>query len=151
MPIAIRAYEPSTDRNFVYKAWISSYRGSDRAGVIPDNVVYALTRITINQLINRGMKIAMAVSPDDPDQILGFIAWEAPGPILSYLFVKDLFRRQGVATLLKAYANFAPGQPVFHTFWTPDVKHLGKTVHVPGFARRKLAYDPSRDGALVAR
>jgi hypothetical protein len=147
LPIAIRGYDRTTDEAFVYKAWITSYRSSDRAGVIPDHVFYSLTKITINQLLARGMKIAMAVSPDDRDQILGFIAWEHPGPILHYCFVKHFVRQRGVATLLKAYANFASA-PLFATFWTEDARHLGQVIHRPGFARRKHPYDPAIDGAL---
>ncbi len=153
LPVAIRAYRPDGDMPFVYKAWITSYRTSDRAGTVPDHVFYALTKIAINQLLARGMKIALAVSPDDDDQILGFIAYEAPGPVLHYCFVKDMFRRQGVASLLTAYANFAPDGPLFCTHWTEGAAlWLGRRlVHRPGFARRKLAYDPGTDGALVAR
>jgi hypothetical protein len=151
LPVAIRAYEPEPDGPFVYKSWIESYRNSKRAGVVPGHVFYALHKIAINQLLSRGMHIAMAVNPDDRDQVLGFIAWESPGPILHYCFTKSIFRRQGVASLLTAYANFAPEGPIFCTHWTPMTKHLGEVVvHCPEFARRKDPYDPAVDGPLHA-
>lgn len=145
---ALRAYDQATDLSFLFKAWLSSYRKSERAGVIPDHLFYPVHKAAINQLIARGMRITMAVSPDDRDQILGFIAYE-PGPILHYIFVKDFVREQGVASLLLASANFAPDGPIFHTYWTSDLKRRFKnTVHKPGFARRKLPYDPAADGPL---
>ena len=147
LPIALRAYDPATDRNFVFQSWINSYRNSDRAGVLPDHVFYPLHKIVINQLLARGMKITMAVSPDDRDQILGYIAYEPS--VLHFVFLKDFVRRQGAASLLLASAHFDRTKPIFHTHWTADVKYLGKhMVHRPGFARRKLPYDPAADGPL---
>jgi hypothetical protein len=141
LPLAIRAYDALTDRNFVYKAWISSFERSEWAGVMPAHVFYDLHKITINQLIARGMKIAMAVNPDDDQQIIGFLAYE-PG-LVHYCFCKDPFRQQGVASLLLAYANFDRSRPILASFRTDDARYLskGRTLrHRPELARRKAAY-----------
>lgn len=147
LPIAIRAYDAATDLPFVYKAWISSYQTSDWAGVIPQHVAYSIQKVVINQLLARGMRITMAVNPDDRDQILGFVAYEA-GPVIHYVFVKDFVRRRGTAKLLLASAGISPDGPVFITHRTADAKYLGNIVHKPGLARRKRAYDPALDGPL---
>jgi hypothetical protein len=135
---AFRPYAPATDLPFLFKAWISSYEKSPWAGTIPSHLGYDIHKATIHQLLLRGMKVTMAVNPDDDQQILGFLAHE-PG-LLHYVFVKDLFRRQGVATKLLADANFDRTQPLLTSFRTPDAGYLGKLVHRPGLARRKAAY-----------
>jgi hypothetical protein len=108
--------------------------------VLADHAAYAIHKVAIVQLLARGMKVVMAVNPSDPDQIIGWIAFE-PG-LLHFVFVKDILRRSGVAKQLMASANFDPSQPVLHTFRTPDAKYLGKLVHRPRLARRKAAYAP---------
>ncbi len=135
--------------HFVFKAWISSFEGSPWAGVVPAHVYYDIAKMSINQLLHRGMKIALAVNPDDDNQIIGFIAYESSGPLLHYLFVKDLFRGEGVAKALLAFAGFDPSGPVFHTFRTPDLSKLRRMVHRPGFARRKAPYSLAKDGPLA--
>lgn len=147
--IAFRAYLPKTDIGFLFSSWIGSYEGSPWAGTIPQHLSTAIHKATIMQLMQRGMKIVMAVNPDDDDQILGFIAYESSGPILHYVFVKSLLRGEGVAKALLAFAGFSPDGPVFHTFRTPDLNKLRRMVHRPGFARRKAPYDPSKDGPLA--
>jgi GNAT superfamily N-acetyltransferase len=138
MHCALRPYHAATDLNFVFKAWISSYERSPWAGTIPAHLTYDIHKATIIQLMQRGMRITMAVNPDDHNQILGFLAHE-PG-LVHYLFVKDLFRRQGVASNLLASANFDRTAPLLTSFRTPDAKYLGKLLHRPGLARRKAAY-----------
>jgi GNAT superfamily N-acetyltransferase len=46
--------------------------------------------------------IAVACSEDDPDQIIGWVAWEPDSPRLLFLYVKSPFRRFGIATALLA-------------------------------------------------
>lgn len=134
---AFRPYEASTDAPFVFRSWISSFERSPWAGVIPSHVFYDLTKIAINQLIARGTQIILAVNPDDDQQILGFVAFEKD--LLHYCFVKDVFRRSGIATQLMAFANLDRSH-LLHTFRTHDAKYLGKLVHRPGLARRKAGY-----------
>jgi GNAT superfamily N-acetyltransferase len=146
--VAFRPYRPSTDIGFLFAAWIGSYKTSDWAGVVCDHVTYAIHKATINQLLARGMKVVMAVNPDDEDQILGFVAYEV-GPVLHFCFVKDVFRRQGVAKQLLEAAGIDRTGPVFHTFRTDDARYLGRRLrHRPEFARRKRPYDAAQDGPL---
>lgn len=143
MNLAFRPFQPS-DTAFLYAAWIGSYEKSPWAGVLPQHAAYTIHKATIAQLFARGMAVSMAVNPDDHDQIIGFIAYE-PGrlnesSLLHFVFVKDLFRRSGVAIQLLAFANFDRNN-LLHTFRTADARYLGKRmVHKPGLARRKAAY-----------
>jgi hypothetical protein len=140
IPVALRAMRPS-DEPFVYAAWIGSYRTSAQAGVVPNHLFYAVTKAAVKQLLARGMRVVLAVNPDDDDQLLGFVAYE-PG-VLHYIFVKDLVRRCGVATALLAFAGFQSDAPVLHTFWTPDARFIGeRRIHRPDIARRRQSYLP---------
>lgn len=139
LPLFFRPYDPDTDLHFVYRSWVNSYRDSEWAGCLPQHLSYPVYSAAITQLLKRGMRITMAVNPDDRDQILGFIAFE-PG-LLHYVFVKSIFRRQGVATSLMACANFdRSAGPVLGTFRTHDARHLGAIVFKPHLARRKAGY-----------
>jgi hypothetical protein len=134
---AARPYNPATDLQFLFSAWIGSYRDSPWAGCLPSHLGYSVWKATINQLIARGMQITMAANPDDPDQLLGFIAYE-PG-LLHYVFCKDIFRRSGVASFLMADAKL-DRQNLLCTFRTADARYLGHLTHRPALARRKAAY-----------
>lgn len=138
MICAFRPYNPTTDVAFLYAAWIGSYEKSPWAGVLPGHAAYSIHKATIALLLQRGMKVTMAVNPDDDQQILGFIARE-PG-LLHFVFVKDMFRQQGIASALLTSAGFDRTQPLLHTFRTLDARYLGRLVHKPGLARRKAAY-----------
>lgn len=147
-PLAFRAYRGS-DASFVYSAWINSYKDSERAGIIPDHVFYGVTKTVVNSLMARGMQIILAVNPDDDDQLVGFIAYEPS--VLHYCFVKDIFRRTGVAKALLEFADL--GNPTACTFWTSDAKYLERALGRRLLYRRKLAcrkqpYNADKDGPL---
>src|SRR5690606_22906505 len=65
LPLAFRAYRPGPDTAFLFSAWIGSYRTSDRAGTIPDDIAYAIHKASIHRLLQRGMQVTMAVNPED--------------------------------------------------------------------------------------
>jgi hypothetical protein len=136
IPVEYRAYKAGPDTAFLFSAWIGSYRDSPWAGTLPQHLATPVHKATINQLLARGMRVVMAVNPDDADQILGFIAYE-PG-VLHYIFVKDVFRRQGIAGGLLALAGFDRDQQLTYTFRTADVAKLKcSREHRPELARRK--------------
>ena len=122
-PIAFRPYNPTSDLPWVFASWLGSARWND---VVPAHLQTSIRKASVHQLLKRGMKIVLAVNPDDHDQFLGFIAYE-PG-LLHYVFVKDLFRRSGVASSLLAYANFDRQGTILHTFYTRSAKYLAKRL-----------------------
>lgn len=130
IPLAYRPYAPTSDLPWVFASWLGSARWND---VVPAHLQTSIRKAAVHQLLKRGMQIVLAVNPDDPDQFIGFIAFE-PG-LLHYVFVKDLFRRQGVASSLMAYADFDRSDTVVHTFYTPAARHLARVMRCkPGLA-----------------
>jgi GNAT superfamily N-acetyltransferase len=51
-------------------------------------------RRSITSILARG-NLTVACSPEDPDQILGWVAWEDGGTV-HYVYVKDPWRQDGL-------------------------------------------------------
>jgi len=145
LPVAIRLYDKTTDEDFVFSSWLSSWRNSKWAGVIPNHLFADVTRVAVNQLLGRGAKVLMATNPDDPQQLLGYVCFE-PG-VIHYCFTKDVVRGLGVATALLLASGTDRAKPFVVSFLTSDARHLGKVIHRPAYARRKEAFDPNRESA----
>ena len=59
------------DLPFIYDAWLSSFRDSKWAGVVPNNEYRPTYTKTINDLLRRGMVVTLAVADNDPNHLLG--------------------------------------------------------------------------------
>lgn len=125
----------------VVKWWVGSFRKSPWAGTLPNNKFQEYMGESIRQLLSRGSRCTLAVNPDRPDQVLGFIVAEKTGkdePVVHYLFVKDIYRRRGVSKSLLAVADIPLDGSAFYTHRTPYARHY-RGKHVPEIARRKEA------------
>ncbi len=125
-----------TDLPFLYDAWLSSFRDSKWAGVIPNNEYRATYTKTINDLLRRGMVVTMATADDDPNQFLGFIAHEVRPSgeyAVHYCYVKDGFRGHGLAKDLARHIGLP--DHFCYTFRTRTLPP-GKGRWVPEIARR---------------
>ena len=126
------------DYNFVLSSWAHSFKGSQWAGVIPNNEWHASMKNIIDQLASRGMQVIMAVADDDRDQIMGYVAFEkslAGIPVVHYVFVKDDFRKEGLG---KALLGVTGDGSFIYTFRTEDSQYLDSMGRfVPAIARRK--------------
>jgi len=129
------------DLHFIMAAWLNSYRRSQWAGVVPNNMYHKTHRELITQLLARGMFLIVAVNKEDTDQILGFVAAEKSNKgiaVVHYVFVKDEFRRNGLATkLLSVLGVESNGGSFLYTFRTSDARFFKNAKHVPVLARRK--------------
>lgn len=135
-----RPYGPD-DVMDVAKWWIGSFRRSKWAGTTPNNKFTEYMGESIRQLLARGSKCLLAVNPDRPEQILGFIVTEKTSKdedVVHYLFVKDIYRRRGISKALLAEAGIKQDGTAFYTHKTAYSKHY-KGRHVPEIARRKAA------------
>jgi GNAT superfamily N-acetyltransferase len=121
------------DEAFICDSWLRSFRDSWFAGPIPNDLYYDLYRKIINERVRarKNAQTLVAVAPDDDSVILGFACVEPPS-IVHYVYVKDVFRRHGVASALVKYANIV--EPVQYTFRT---KSGANSV-----ASRNFSYNP---------
>jgi GNAT superfamily N-acetyltransferase len=97
------AFRPVTDADvgLVYSSWLRSYWDARPPQVwdIPRETYFsdAGHHGVVTRLLARSV-VTVAHAPDDPDEVYGWICVGARG--LHYVYVKELWRRKGVATRL---------------------------------------------------
>ncbi len=131
------------DMDRVVRQWLTSFRNSPWAGPIPNNLYFSVYSETIRQLLTRGAKVLVACNADKPDHLVGFVCTEHTprDNILHYVFIRPMYRENGIASLLLETAGIPKGSPYVYTF-----KHLGIKQLPPGgrymreLACRKEAY-----------
>jgi len=106
----IREYKP-LDEDFIYHSWLASVDYN-----IPG--VKQATRLVIDSCVENGT-ILIASSEDDPDHIIGWMAYaeDLGFPMLLYVFVKKRLRNHGVGHGLVRH-KFPGKDPVPSAFWS---------------------------------
>lgn len=124
------------DLPFIYDYWLNSFRDSKWAGVVTNDQYRAIYTRTLQDLFKRGMKVLLAVSVDDPDTLVGFMAYEVRPSgeyVIHYCYLKDYMRGQGLVkeflTEIGCPAHFC------YTFRTRSAPP-GNGRWVPEIARR---------------
>jgi len=137
-PIILRDMEGDEDR-FIVRSWHSSFMGectskhrlwsTSGTTLIQPPLGWALhsydmsPRAQIWRYMDNS-RVVVACLPDVPDEVLGWIAFEAPGnhPLqVHYMFVKSHARQRGVGRkLYQAALSAAGSRNVVHTHRTSD-------------------------------
>ncbi len=148
--VTMRPPTPS-DLKYIRDTWLSSYRTSPYAGVVPNNLYDNVYSETIDQLILRGMRFVVVANPANPALMLGWLAYEVDcatsqdltrsSPrrdqyVVHFIFVKPTYRRLGVASQALASVGIS-GASFFYTFKTSSSKYLKGGIYRPEIARRK--------------
>jgi GNAT superfamily N-acetyltransferase len=144
--ISIRACVPG-DLDRILREWLSSFRSSPWAGVIPNNLYRKVYAETIRQLLSRGARIDVACYAEKPEIIVGFICYEMTprDKILHYAFIRSDYRGNGIARALMNNAGFLPNQPYVYTFRTRESGYFSGGRHMKELACRKEAYKQDPD------
>ncbi len=124
--IEVRPYRSSEDKAFVYSTWLRNYKHSSYfAKRIRPVVFFAGHHALLDHLFNKPeIMCAIACSPEDPGQIFGYLAYQLrPKPILHFIFVKDDFRKMGVARTLIKSTGIDVASATF-THWTYPVDDI---------------------------
>jgi GNAT superfamily N-acetyltransferase len=138
--IEVRQYRPSEDKAFVYSTWLRNYKHSSYfAKRIKPVVFFAGHHAILDHLSRKAsFKVFVACHRDDPTQILGYLACEPDGekPTVHFVFVKEAFRKMGIARRLFTKAGINIDACHF-THWT---------LPVDEFIRRwpGMTHDPYR-------
>lgn len=106
LPIDIRPAQPS-DTAFVLAAWMRALTNQRHYGPEMEGddlwlvAMQALIRLTLSQVPTH-----VAHRPGHPDQAYGFVVAEdrACNPVLHWVYVKHLYRREQIATRLLQHA-----------------------------------------------
>lgn len=133
--IQVRPFKIS-DFPFIVSSWAKSYKMmSYFAKRVNHETFFVHHPQIISGILDLPMtKVHVAVSPDDPDQIIGYCvasAVRAPDEdkqavVLHYIFVKKEFQKVGVGKRLVSELNIRDGDEVSFTHWTYPVDELTK-------------------------
>lgn len=93
------------DIPFIYSSWLNSYRYDSSLGRGCRNQVFfpEYNRVIDRILSRENVKTIVACKTDEPGVIFGYLVFQ-PG-ILHYCFVKEVFRKEGVASSLALSAS----------------------------------------------
>lgn len=111
LPVLVRLAS-SPDSALVYSTWMRSY--ADQNKDQHRGILYKSHRKIIRNLMEKSVTV-MAVMDDDPNQIFAWMCGirTKTGPLLvHYCYVKDAFRRLGLAKLLLGYFEHRSGEPI---------------------------------------
>ncbi len=116
------------DMNFVYSSWLSSVATGEKRRT-PKEIVYKNHREIMARALNKSY-VLIACMHDHKDQILGWLCYE--DTVLHYVYVKQTFRKHGVASMLVNHLNL--DEPYTVTHWSWRLWDISKT--------HKLVYNP---------
>ena len=116
-----------TDLPYIHQTWIRSYKSAPRSRRMDPNEYWCRQSVTIEKCLqSSSILVARMAGKDAPDTILGWICFA--GDVLHYVYVRKVFRNQGVASGLLAEA----GRPTIASHFTPHLKYLGCVSVVQG-------------------
>lgn len=123
----IRPAIPS-DISFIYQTWLKSYKHDSAFGKsVRTSIFFPRYRTILDTLLAKA-DVLVACHPDNSDIILGYMVSEPL--VLHYAFVKESFRRLGVAKALYE----ASGMPLVLSHRTEAIQGILDT--------HSLVYDP---------
>ena len=123
-PRKIRPYRES-DRNLILSSWFNSWR--DDADV-PLPVCRDSMNYLTKDLLSRGGAL-VAVAPDDDNHIYGWLCGEYFGSkelIIHWVYVKHVFRQDGIACALLKKANVTKRRPLTGFVTRKSQKIIGR-------------------------
>lgn len=142
-PWAIRPALPE-DISFIYSTWLNSFRVDSALGNSVSKTVYFGSYHSIVDRLLDESRVLVACLSDDPKVILGYLVSQSAN-VLHYCFVKEAFRRHGIASALFDEAFHGAGAVSVSV----SVQHTHETnagVRAIKFDRRKdsreLSYNP---------
>lgn len=140
----------AVDRNFVAKSWVASYRDADSAGFIAvDDWYLVMIPQVVKAMARPDVRVWIAYETSNPNpsaNAYGFLVADTAErpPLVYYVFVKEAYRRAGVARGLFAAAGIAPDQPFNFVCDTPMAHRLRRKIPLARWAP-KLGRFPKSD------
>lgn len=115
MKLAFRpaAGHDSDDRSFIVSTWSRSFKLSHSAGLIHSDDWPTVMHTQLERILDRdGARALIACDRDDGDYFYGWIAADTTDriPVLHYVYVKEPYRRAGIARQLFTAIGIDPAQ-----------------------------------------
>lgn len=135
-----RKYSEQTDQGLVLHSWVrkamscppfTQNRQAGSQGMTSEEVNDHKNRVILD-IIKRSPPV-IACHPDHPEQIFGYCASEDQGetPVLHFIYVRDPFRRVGIATqLLKVCLPGLKSNKGYYTHNTLSMRYLAPKWNV---------------------
>lgn len=137
------AVRPACDKDypFILQSWVRTYTKDRRWGPLsPRAVARAVHGSILGLLTSDGIEVRVATNPENPWFIFGYVVSDTKyeHPVIHWVYVKELYRRMGIATdLVRLACGEKPGQ-VHYTFGTRATKYvLPEGIWSPQLARPK--------------
>jgi GNAT superfamily N-acetyltransferase len=139
------AFRPATlaDRPFVVATWSASYKRSHSAGIIQTEDWAGIMHGQIEKVLAReGMRAVIAYDKRDQDYLYGWIAGDttASTPVVAYVYVKEPYRRQGIARGLFSAFGVDPKRHFLYPCKTGIVAKLSSKVPLAKFNNNEIRY-----------
>lgn len=119
----------TTDLSFIMKTWLRAYQ-PERYHV-PKYRYYAKQQELIRKLCaQEHSRIAVVCDEASPDFMVGFaIAYRAPASyrkpmVVHYIYVKEMYRKQGFAEMMLLKLGWVPGRKILATHWNRSLQAL---------------------------
>ncbi len=119
------------DRTFIVERWLEAYRTSHTAGMIQMPNWFRVMRPEFEAILARPNAVAyVAHAKADRDLLLGFIAGEIEPkpPMVFFVYVKDQYRRAGIARDLFAALGVDPEADFEYACSTADSAMLRSKI-----------------------
>jgi len=108
-----------SDRNFVTKSWIETYRHCAPVRHVCNDVYYVGQYKRIIKILSV-CDVVIAVSDEDDDLMFGFCAYSKNNTV-HYIYVKSAYRRYGIARIMLHDAGIEKNKRVTVTHWDSKV------------------------------
>lgn len=102
VPVTFRRPTPEC-LSFIYSSWLKSFRIYSRwAKAVPAQIYFGNHKRVVQKLLEDS-GVLIACNPECPDQIFGYAVYQPTAggvAVLHYLYVKQPYRKMGIATAL---------------------------------------------------
>lgn len=145
IPHNIRPYNAETDSSCVLDSWWRGLQSTPQFAWLPRSAFSSAMRAQLTDDIADGtIRVDVACDVDDPSQIFGWVAYDGTAPTLClhWVYVKQLYRRNGIARMLCGVL------PVAFSCWSwvcTGRQFMGSEYHP------ELFFTPERIAALLKR
>lgn len=133
----------SEDRTFIVSTWSSSWKGSNYAGIIDADDWSAIMRPQFEKHLERpDARAIIACERNDPSYFYGWIAGDVVErtPVVWYVYVKEPYRRTGIARRLFAALGVDPARRFIYACGSPMAIRLADKIPLARLNPNGLRY-----------
>lgn len=124
--ISFRPFE-ITDRSFILRSWIRCHR-RNHSGISDEDYFYGQTHLIY--ALSGNSKIVIACDAAKPEFILGFacgrMATNGRDIIMHYVYVKEAYRKNGVARDLVSHIGYRGLGRIIATAWSRTILNMSQ-------------------------